>query len=113
MNKLTKDLEDSEISKLADLMKLQKFKNDDKIIKYGELAKNFYIISKGKVNVLVHTDGALSDDPMISQKVQNTKVLERGEGFGEVGLIFGERRSATVVAVEECEVYGVDANAFR
>lgn len=36
MNKLTKNLENYEIDKLVDLIKIQKFKADEKIIKFGD-----------------------------------------------------------------------------
>jgi len=44
--------------------------------------------------------------------VKQTKVLNKGEGFGEIALFYGDRRSATVIAVDECEAYTLDARTF-
>jgi len=65
MNKLTKSLENFEIEKLADHMKIQIFKPDEKIIKFGDQPKFYYIMKKGKAKILVHNDGVHPEDPLI------------------------------------------------
>ena len=31
--------------------------------------------------------------------------MQKGEGFGELALLYNDKRSATVVAICECETY--------
>jgi CRP-like cAMP-binding protein len=38
--------------------------------------------------------------------------VNKGEGFGEIALFYNERRSATVIAVDDCEAYTIDAKIF-
>ena len=69
-------------------------------------------MKQGKAKVLVHNDGVHPEDPLLRQKVKQTKVVNKGEGFGEIALFYNERRSATVIAVDDCEAYTIDAKIF-
>jgi len=76
------------------------------IIWQGAEADNFYIIQKGQVNVyLSHPDGheTYVDD------------LQPGEYFGEMALLHGTRRTATVRAARhnEVEVVALDKDEFQ
>ena len=113
MNKLTKSLENYEIDKLVNYVKTQRFKADEKIIKFGDQPKYYYIMKQGKAKILVHNDGVHPEDPLILKKVNQTKTVHRGEGFGEIALFYNERRSATVLADGDCEAYIIDAKIFQ
>jgi len=72
----------------------------DVIVRAGEFGRHIYFISKGSVEV-VEPDG--------------TTVLQRlsdGDFFGELALLHRQRRSATVRALEYCDVYILDKEAF-
>jgi CRP-like cAMP-binding protein len=70
-------------------------------------------MKQGKAKILVHNDGVHPEDPLLRQKVKQTKVVSRGDGFGEIALFYGERRSASVFAVDDCETYIIDAKTFH
>jgi CRP-like cAMP-binding protein len=61
------------------------------------------LITKGRVSVRTHQG---KQDKEIAQ-------LGPGECFGEMSLLTGEPRSATVVAMSEVECYRLHADAFR
>jgi len=67
----------------------------DYIIKSGEVANAMYFISRGRVEIQA-TDG------------RHIRYMEDGEFFGEVGLVLGEVRTATVRAVTFCDCYRLD-----
>ncbi|CAK60750.1 unnamed protein product (macronuclear) [Paramecium tetraurelia] len=69
------------------------------IIKQGDGASSFFVLEKGKINVLV--DGI------------SRKQLTQGNGFGELALLYNAPRSATCVAMEECFLWGIDRHTFR
>lgn len=69
------------------------YKKGDTIVKEGEQAVAFFVVSKGKVEVTKGT-GA---------KKQKLSVLGAGSVFGEMALLDGGPRTATVVALEESE----------
>jgi ABC-type lipoprotein export system ATPase subunit len=75
------------------------------IITQGEVADQFYIITKGQVEILLHhPDG---------QDIPVTR-LRAGQYFGEIGLLRGGVRTATVRAAGETsvEVVALDREEF-
>jgi ABC-type lipoprotein export system ATPase subunit len=65
------------------------------IVRQGDEADLFYIITKGVVDVLVQQPGGAE------VKVAS---LQSGQYFGEIALMRGGTRTATVRASEDCEV---------
>jgi cGMP-dependent protein kinase len=57
------------------------------------------VLSTGKLEVLVNG--------------QRVNILEPGAGFGELALLHDTPRTASVVALEKCGLWGVDRNTFR
>jgi CRP-like cAMP-binding protein len=106
-------LENSELEKLASAMRPEKYKEGDLIIKYGDEGNAYFLLSKGKVKVIVYRKGTEASDPELDQKISFSKVLEQGCGFGELALINNDKRSATIQAVEPCEAYSLDSIAFK
>ena len=41
------------------------------------------------------------------------RVLERGDGFGELSLLYSAPRSASIKALEKCGLWAIDRNTFR
>jgi small-conductance mechanosensitive channel/CRP-like cAMP-binding protein len=74
------------------------------IIRQGESGAELFALERGRVEVLVAAEGR----PPV-----RVAVLEAGALFGEAALMTGERRSATVVALTECEVIAVSRRAFQ
>lgn len=54
---LTKNLNEEEMTKLAGAMKPQTFLKNELIIKYGDVGKEYFIMSKGSVKVIVYKKG--------------------------------------------------------
>ncbi len=75
----------------------------DLIIRQGDPADKFYIISKGEVEIVQETGGR----PIIINR------LSQGQFFGEVGLLTGAPRNASVRAVTRCELLVMDRDTFR
>ncbi|HEY7348687.1 MAG TPA: cyclic nucleotide-binding domain-containing protein [Ktedonobacterales bacterium] len=73
------------------------------IIRQGEPADKFYIISRGEAEVLQETGGRAV--------VINT--LASGQFFGEVGLLTGAPRNASVRARTFCDLLALDRDTFR
>ncbi len=74
------------------------FRPDDAIVTQGEVAGGFYVIRSGSASVSV--DG------------EDRGVLGAGAGFGEVALLRGDVRQATVTALDQVEALCIDAAAF-
>jgi len=72
---------------------------DEVIIQQGDEGDNFYIIDEGSVDIFVN----------------NTKVVTLGEGgsFGELALIYGTPRAATVKAATYVKMWGIDRDSYK
>ena len=44
---------------------------------------------------------------------QSRKNINPGEGFGELALLYNTPRSATIKALEKCQLWGIDRVTFR
>ena len=72
-------------------------------IRQGDAPDDFYAIVRGRFDVLVtSSDGA----------TRRVRSLGEGDGFGEIGLLHGVPRTATVVATTEARVLQVPGSAF-
>lgn len=79
------------------------FSRGEVITRQGAEAHYLYILCQGKVEIRVAVDGN-------TQKAVAT--VEAPSFFGEMGLMAGEPRQATVVALSEVECYRLDKEAF-
>lgn len=77
------------------------FRPGDYIFRAGEMGRHIYFISSGTVEV-ISSDG---------QKVIAT--LTEGDFFGEIALLLHRPRSASVRAVDFCDLYSLDKETFE
>lgn len=98
-NVLFKHLDEKEIVDIFDAMFPAVFKKGDTIIKQGDDGDNFYIIDEGQVEVFVNG--------------HPVTVITEGYGFGELALIYGQPRAATVVAKVDCKLWAIDRDTYR
>ncbi len=82
-----------DLSRIGRAVVERKYKAGETIVKEGEQAVAFFILTKGKVEV---TKGA-------GAKKQVLNSLGAGSLFGEMALLDGGQRDATVTALQECE----------
>ena len=66
----------------------------------GEIGRHMYFISRGTVDVIA-ADG---------KTLYNT--LRDGDVFGEIALLFSQPRTASVRAVDYCDMYLLDKETF-
>ncbi|MBT3294901.1 MAG: mechanosensitive ion channel [Verrucomicrobia bacterium] len=83
-----------ERDQVASRMQEKIFGAGEVLVRKGASGSKFYIILEG--NTSVHL-GAEASSPQLA-------VLQRGDYFGEMSLLTGEERNATVVAVNDCRV---------
>lgn len=98
-----KDLQPSEIELLACNAKRRFFSAKQNIVKQGEGGDSLFIVAEGLLNVSV------KDEEGISHEVA---VLRAGMFFGEVSLLTGEARSATVGAIVDSVVFEIPKSAL-
>jgi small-conductance mechanosensitive channel/CRP-like cAMP-binding protein len=100
---LLKPLTDSEREEIAERVLVAPFRRGEVILRQGSEAHYLYILVVGSVELSVTEEG-------------QTRVITRigaGEAFGEMGLMTGEPRSATVIAVTDVVCYRLDKAGFQ
>lgn len=81
------------------LGRLQTVPAGEAAVRQGELGEEMYVIINGRADVIVHgSDG----------RRRLVHKLERGDVFGEMGLVRRQQRTADIVAVEDLELLAVD-----
>jgi len=98
-NVLFSHLDENERSDIFDAMFPSSAMPGEIIIQQGDEGDNFYIIDQGEVEIYVGGE----------------KVLSIGEGgsFGELALIYGTPRAATVKAASDVKLWGIDRDSYR
>ena len=69
------------------------------IIRQGDIGDNFYVIDLGEVEVII--DG------------KHISVIGENGTFGELALIHGRTRAATVKATTDCKLWAIDRNCIN
>jgi putative ABC transport system ATP-binding protein len=91
------------LAEFSQRMKSETFATGETIIRQGEVGDKFYIIESGTVEVSATKDG----------KPGRPVSLTEGDFFGEVALLTGEPRNATVVAKSEVKVLTLEREHFN
>nr|CUU99375.1 hypothetical transcript [Hymenolepis microstoma] len=99
-NVLFAHLDENERSDIFDAMFPLHRSKGDIIIKQGDEGDNFYIIDQGEVDIYVNGE-------LVS-------CIGEGGSFGELALIYGTPRAATVKArSDEVKLWGIDRDSYR
>lgn len=98
-------LPEESLDRLASLSRTLPFMLGEAIIRQGDPGNALYIVQRGEVAVCV----GRSDTQSIAELAR----LGPGEFFGEMSLMTGEKRTATVRAFTDCELVEVDKDAFH
>ncbi|AEX85845.1 hypothetical protein XO10_07140 [Marinitoga sp. 1135] len=111
---LFKNLNHSQIKKVAKILKPIKFKADEIIIAEGEKGDTMYIFKKGKVQI-THQLTLRTGSNHWEEGEKSMAILdaEKINFFGEMSLVTGSPRSATIKALTECELYEMSKEDFE
>ncbi len=74
------------------------YKKGESIFREGDQAEEMFIIHSGKVRIFKKTDN----------KDETLAILEKGDFFGEMGILENLPRSASAEAVEDCELIKIN-----
>ncbi len=100
---LFKQLKDSQLREIAARCKSARFKKGDVIFHKTDLSTDLYIVNSGKLKaVLADEEG---DEIVLAE-------FAKGDFFGELSLLDGKGRSATIVAEKDSELSVLQKNVF-
>lgn len=92
------DLDDQEMKLLAEQLFERSFAEATEVVRHGEEGDSMYVLVEGLLHVYAPTDNG--HDVLVAQ-------LEPGDFFGEMSLLTGEPRSATVRSATSSVVYEI------
>jgi small-conductance mechanosensitive channel/CRP-like cAMP-binding protein len=95
-------LGDSELESLARSAKTQVYLPGESVVQRGERGDEFFILSSGEAAVVMDAEG----------KAAEVARLKSGDFFGEMSLLTGEPRSATVLALTDLSLLVLDKAAM-
>lgn len=95
---LFKDFSVDEMIAVIQGLNLLTFKRGQVILRQGEPGNSLYMLSSGTVKAFVKKDG----------KQVPVAELEEGAFFGEMSILTGNPRTASIVALEDCELLELD-----
>ena len=95
-----KYLTDEQIGKIAGAGVFSLFGRGERIVEQGAVGSSMFILLTGEAGVYVRPDK--TGEP--GAKPTRVAALLPGDSFGEMSLLSGETRSATVVAASDCQV---------
>ncbi|MCQ2820202.1 MAG: cyclic nucleotide-binding serine/threonine-protein kinase [archaeon] len=90
---------DANLDKILSKMKIIKIKDKEYLIKQGDPGTQFFIIKKGRVDILVNDN--------------YIRTMDEKEFLGERALLFNEPRSASAKANGDIEAYSLDKGDFE
>lgn len=97
------ELSDSDLDSLAQLASRRHYARETPIFFEHEEGDSFFMILKGRVKVTI-----LGDDG----REVILSMLGTGDVFGEMALLDDEPRSATAIAVEDCDLLSLQRSEF-
>jgi CRP-like cAMP-binding protein len=95
-------LDDAQADKLLASARMLRFGRGEKVIEQGATGDSMFILLNGEAHVFVNANGV---DNLVA-------TLRTGDYCGEMSLLTGEPRSATVIARSDCEMWEIDKEVF-
>lgn len=97
-------LSEEETERIADAAHLRVFAPDEAIVQKDQPGGSMFIVHKGSVEIQTVDDAG---------EKQSIGILREGDVFGEMSLLTGEPRSATVVARDEAQVLQIGKHCLK
>jgi small-conductance mechanosensitive channel/CRP-like cAMP-binding protein len=95
----------AERRRLAETAATRLYAPGETVVHQGDESVELFIIERGQVAVIIESEGGGPSSEVTR--------LSKGQFFGEMALITGERRRASVRAVTECELIVIGHAAFQ
>ena len=96
-------LEPRDLDAVMSLAVRRRYRAREVVLRKGDPALQIYVIVSGRLKAI--TSGAEGREATLS-------IMGPGEVFGEVAVLDGEPRSATISALERCELLVIQRNDF-
>ncbi|KAL7548536.1 hypothetical protein ACHAWF_011822 [Thalassiosira exigua] len=111
-----------EVLQIIDVFEPREFQAGEEVIKQGDRGDEFYVVESGELSIRVTVkgegggggeggDGGEEKKEDVSQLTVGS--YSAGAAFGELALIFGSPRAATITATTDCKLWSIERTAYR
>jgi ATP-binding cassette subfamily B protein len=97
------DMDREALAIVADRFMLERYAAGENVVRQGEIGEKLYIVSRGELEVIV-SDG---------EHEHRLNSLVEGDYFGEMALLSGQPRTATVRTTMPTQLYSLNATDFH
>ena len=105
-NTLFRACSEDEIVDIIGVFDKVEFKGGSTVIHQGDGGEHFYVVESGSLDIFLRSEGDENESKVGIPYVP-------GSAFGELALMYGSPRAATIRAKEDCKLWCIDRNAFR
>lgn len=109
---LLKDCSDEIQTHFSKNMKRLIFKSGEIICKQNDSGETMFIIAEGVVNVSIDVS-IIEDDGEVKSSSNAVATLSDGDYFGEMALLRGEKRTATIIAKSDVVLYEIKRETIK
>ena len=107
-NTLFRACSEEELVDLIDTFQSADFAEGSTVIQQGDEGEHFYVVESGTLDITVRMgDGEDTNELHVGVP------YVPGSAFGELALMYGSARAATIRAKEDCKLWSIDRRAFR
>ena len=106
---------EDELTEIIDVFEPCTFVAGEVVIQQGESGDDFYVVETGDLSITIRIADEEDDMNTIDNSVNEVKVgsYQGGSAFGELALIYGSPRAATIVATEICKLWRIKRGWYR
>lgn len=113
-NMLFRTCSEEELQDIIDAFDTAHFKADSVVIQQGDAGDTFYVVEEGQLDIMVSIADVNKDTGASStRECQVGAPYLPGSSFGELALMYGSPRAATIRAKTDCALWSLDRNAFK
>jgi len=106
-NTLFRACSEEELVDLVDAFKSAEFPKAATVIRQGDEGEDFYVVEKGSLEIFVNVDSCSGKELKVGVPYLP------GSAFGELALMYGSARAATIRATQDCKLWSIGRTAFR
>jgi len=106
---------EDELQEIVDVFAPCSFQAGETVIKQGECGDDFYVVESGELSITVSMGQDDEEENIMDQSVNEVRVgsYQEGSTFGELALIYGSPRAATIAATDDCRLWRIKRGWFR
>lgn len=112
-NTLFRACSEEELVDLIDVFDSADYAKGSTVIKQGDEGEHFFVVEEGSLDITVRTVPEEGTGDAGGSEVKVGVPYVAGSAFGELALMYGSPRAATIRATQDCKLWSIDRTAFK